>query len=207
MSARIAAIVGVQAAFVAIALVWRHVQGASAFHDGTPLGGTHAIALPLSLSLGALVGVLSAWITRHLVRNTMWGRQLHVALREAIIDIDHRASSLVVMALAAALGEELLFRGTVLPSLVPYTGTAGAVVLSSLAFGVLHIPSSRRLVPWTLMAFVMGAVFASLYIVTGEVLCPIAAHAVINYENLHFLLGNDLADRTPPQGNHPATVL
>ena len=53
-------------------------------------------------------------------------------------------------------------------------------------------PGSRALVPWTLTACVMGLVFGLLYVITGEVLAPIAAHAVINHENLHFLLANDL---------------
>lgn len=42
--------------------------------------------------------------------------------------------------------------------------------------------------------------FAALYVATGEVLAPIAAHAVVNYENLHFILANDLSDRAATVG-------
>ncbi len=197
MSGRVLATIGVQAALVAVAVVWRHLQGASAWHDGAPLGTTHAIAIPLALSFGALTGVAAVAATRALARSTAWGRRMHTSLRDAVLDLDGAAPSIAAVALATAVGEELLFRGAALPALTAYAGTAPALALSSLAFGLLHVPSSRALVPWTLTACVMGVVFGLLYVVTGEVLAPIAAHAVINHENLHFLRDNDLAERAP----------
>lgn len=199
MSARVLAALGIQAAFVAIALVWRSVRGFSAFHDGAPLGGTHAIALPLAISLGALVGTAAVVASRAIVRGTHWGREMHRTLREGLLDLTRDRAPLAAIALAAALGEELLFRGAVLPTLVPHVGLAGAVLLSALIFGMLHVPRIRALWSWTLTAFVMGLVFGGLYAFTGEVLAPVVAHALINYENLHFLLAHDL--RT-----HPATA-
>ena len=70
-----------------------------------------------------------------------------------------------------------------------------AGVLSSAAFGLFHAPWARRMLPWTFMATARGAVFALLYLATGEVLAPIMAHAVVNYENLGFLI--DRSGRPP----------
>lgn len=200
MSARVLTAVGVQAAFVAIAVVWRSLQGASALHDGAPLGGTHAIAVPLGLSVGALVGVAAVVASRALVRGTRWGREMHLTLRDGLLDLARDRAPIAPMALSAAVGEEVLFRGAVLPTLVPHVGTLAAMLLSALAFGLLHVPRTRSLLAWTATACVMGVVFAALYVATGEVLAPIAAHAVINYENLHFILANDLRDRAATVG-------
>jgi hypothetical protein len=199
MSGRVLAALGVQAAFAAIALVWRSLFGLSAFHDGAPLGGTHAIALPLALSLGVLVGTAAVVASRAIVRGTRWGRGMHLTLREGLLDLTRERVPLASIALAAAIGEELLFRGAVLPTLVPHVGVTGAVLGSALAFGMLHVPRTRALLPWTLTACVMGLVFGALYALTGEVLAPVVAHALVNYENLHFLLANDL-------GAAPATA-
>lgn len=192
MSGRVLATVGVQASLVAVAVVWRHVQGGSVWHDGAPLGTTHFIAIPLALSFGALIGVAAVAATRSLVRSTLWGRRMHTELRDAVLDLEGASSDVAVIALATAIGEEMLFRGAALPTLTAYVGAPLAVLLSSLAFGLVHVPGSRALIPWTLTACVMGVVFGLLYVITGEVLAPIAAHAVINHENLHFLLANDL---------------
>ena len=188
---RVQATVGVYAASAAVACVWRAIQGRSVWHDGAPLGSTHAIAVPLALSVGALVGVAVVWASQVAVRRTRWGRGLHLALREGVLGVPR--SSLGLLALSAAVGEELFFRGALLPTLAGAVGTVAAVALSSLAFGLLHVPGNRKLVPWTLTALGMGVVFAGLYLVTGEVLAPIAAHAVINHENMHFLLAYDPA--------------
>ena len=197
MSARVTTTMGVQAALVAVAAVWRHLQGASVWTDGAPLAETHAIAIPVVLSFGALVGVAAVAATRVMVRGTSWGRGMHTGLREAVLDLDGDASSVTAIALSTAVGEELLFRGAALPTIASYVGAPAALLFSSLAFGLVHVPGSRALVPWTLTACAMGLIFGLLYLATGEVLAPIAAHAVINHENLHFLLANDLTVTAP----------
>lgn len=181
--------------FALVALAWRHTSGASALHDGAPLGGTHAFALPLAGSLGALTGVAAGAVSRALARGPRWGRGLYLALRDALAGGPSDTASLAALTIAAAVGEELFFRGAMLPALQARYGVVVAVVLSSAAFGLLHAPWSRRMLPWTFMATAMGAVFALLYLATGEVLAPIMAHAVVNYENLGFLI--DRSGRPP----------
>lgn len=176
----------VYAGFAVTAVTLRHASGASALHDGAPLGGTHAIALPLALSLGALSGVAAVGLTRQLVARTSWASSLESALRDGLAGAP--GSELRALVLAAAVGEELLFRGALLPWLAGRCGFPLAALATSLAFGLLHLPANRALRPWTASAVVMGLVFALLYGLTGEVLAPLTAHAVVNLENLDLLL-------------------
>jgi len=185
-SARTTAALLVYAGFSLAALTWRHALGASALHDGSPLGGAHAIALPLALSLGALSGVAVVGLTRVLVARAPWAASLEAALREGLAGTPAR--ELRGLGLAAAVGEELLFRGAMLPVLGASLDFPAAALITATLFGLLHIPANRALRPWTASAFVMGLLFALLYRVTGEVLAPLTAHAVINLENLEFLL-------------------
>ncbi|MFO0628686.1 MAG: CPBP family intramembrane glutamic endopeptidase [Polyangiales bacterium] len=192
---RLSVAAAVYGVFALVALAWRHADGASALHDGAPLGGTHAFALPLSASLGALTGVAAGAVSRALARGPRWGRGLYLALRDTLAGGPSDAASLAALTIAAAVGEELLFRGAMLPALRAHHGAVFAVAVSSAAFGLLHAPWSRRMLPWTLMATAMGVVFALLYLATGEVLAPVMAHAVVNYENLGFLI--DRSARPP----------
>ena len=200
-SARTTAALRVYAGFSLAAITWRHALDASALHDGAPLGGTHAIALPLALSLGALGGVAVVGLTRALVARTAWAASLESALREGLSGTPAR--ELRALGLAAALGEELLFRGAMLPSLAGRVGFPAAAVATAALFGLLHIPANRALRPWTASAFVMGLVFALLYRLTGEVLAPLTAHAVINLENLELLL-RPARTRAAPAGPRPS---
>ncbi|MDB4929383.1 MAG: hypothetical protein JWM10_1867 [Myxococcaceae bacterium] len=194
-SARTTAALMVYAGFSLAAIAWRHLADASALHDGAPLGGTHAIALPLALSLGALSGVAVVGATRALVARAPWAASLQDALREGLTGASGR--ELRALGLAAAVGEELLFRGAMLPSLAAWTGFPAAALATATLFGLLHVPANRALRTWTASAFVMGLLFALLYRLTGEVLAPLTAHAVINLENLELLLRPERARAAP----------
>jgi hypothetical protein len=71
------------------------------------------------------------------------------------------------------------------------------LVASSVIFGLAHIGPMRRFWVWTVWATVMGLVFGLLYAATGELLAPVVAHVLINYENMHFI---ESYDPEPPRG-------
>jgi len=98
----------------------------------------------------------------------------------------------VILAACSSLGEELLFRG----ALMPWLG----LPLSSLVFASLHIGPGRRFVPWTLMALALGIGFGYLARSTGSLGAPIAAHFTINFVNLRFIVRTpaDLLHRAEP---------
>lgn len=90
--------------------------------------------------------------------------------------------SLAAIAFAPAICEEIVFRGTALPALVPRLGAWGAALGSAALFGLIHVDAagagaSFYRVPF---AFVVGLGLAGLRIRTGSLWSTIAAHATLN---------------------------
>jgi membrane protease YdiL (CAAX protease family) len=145
----------------------------------------HAVSLALGLSL-ALVVVAT---TRVLVRTQPWAAALHEDLRPVARALGDEA--VIPVALASAIGEEALFRGALVPAL--------GIVWSSLLFGVLHQMPGRSRLTWVVFATLMGVALAAIFRLTGSLLGPILAHAVVNAVNLRFLMRHDTR-RTPRLG-------
>jgi membrane protease YdiL (CAAX protease family) len=145
------------------------------------LGTTAAASWLLSLGLGVLLGAATTSATRTLVRKFRWARALHLALRPAVHGTDD--AGLLLVALASAAGEELLFRGL----LVQVVG----VTASSIVFGALHQIRGRARWGWMAWATVMGFAFGGVFVATGSLAGPLVAHAAINHANLRFLRDND----------------
>ena len=86
----------------------------------------------------------------------------------------------MILALASSIGEELLFRG----ALLPWFG----VWAQALIFAGLHVGPGKRFLPWTLSALVLGIAFGWLAVWTGNLGGPIAAHFAINFLNLRYIV-------------------
>ncbi len=103
--------------------------------------------------------------------------------------VDRLARPLTVFFVAnvvlAPVAEEVLYRGYLIPRLAADVGTWPAVVLSSLAFGVLHWPGGLWYMAAT--ALFVGLPLGGLYVVTGSLAAPLAAHLLLNV--LEFGLG------------------
>jgi uncharacterized protein len=140
------------------------------------IGGPAAAAL-VSAGAGVCVGALTVAGTRVLVRRAPWARALHEALRPAVKGAAD--GWLFALAAASAVGEELLFRGLLVPLL--------GVVLPSLAFGVLHQVRGPARWGWMAWASLMGLLFSVLYAATGSLVGPVVAHLMINGANLRYL--------------------
>jgi membrane protease YdiL (CAAX protease family) len=154
------------------------------------LGTSGSAAVLLSLGGGICIGAATVAATRVVVKRAAWARALHAALRPAVHGADD--GWLLAIAVASAAAEELLFRGL----LVPVVG----VVLSSLAFGVLHQIRGQARWGWMAWATVMGLLFGTLFAATGSLAGPVAAHAIVNAANLRFLRDNDPSPRPRPLG-------
>jgi membrane protease YdiL (CAAX protease family) len=171
---------GAAAAGIAAAL------GYEPFERSSWLGAGPAAGFVLSLGLGVLLAAVTVEGTRVLVRRALWARALHAELRPAVRGASDLA--LLAVAVSSAAGEEILFRGL----LVPMTG----IVTSSLVFGALHQIRGPARWGWMAWATLMGLLFAGLYAATGSLAGPVLAHAAINHANLRFLRDNDLS---PPR--------
>ncbi|SFM06982.1 CPBP family intramembrane glutamic endopeptidase [Salibacterium qingdaonense] len=87
---------------------------------------------------------------------------------------------LFTIAVGAGISEEILFRGALLGITAGYTGETAALLLVSLLFMALHIPQYKGNVLIHIIVFMMGAVLGVLFLRTGALWAPIAAHAVYN---------------------------
>ena len=123
-------------------------------------------------------------------------RALHAALRPK--DAFDALLSVATIALAPALAEEFLVRGTLLPALARITPRRVAIVLSAVAFALIH--SDPRL--W-LFTFALGLVLGWLRLRSGTLLLPMAVHALFN--TITFLVAPLVDDGT--NATNPAAGL
>jgi uncharacterized protein len=129
-------------------------------------------------AIGVAAGLFVVWLSRLASRYFAWARALHTAFKDLLGPLTER--EILIVALASSIGEEALFRG----ALMPWLGLWAQAGL----FALMHIGRDRRLVPWTLWAFGMGVGFGALAQWTGNLGAPIAAHFMINFLNLRFIV-------------------
>lgn len=83
--------------------------------------------------------------------------------------------NLVFVTLLAPVMEELFFRRLLIPKLLPY-GEKPAVILSGLAFGLIHGNLTQFF-----YAFGLGIAFGYIFVKTGKVIYTIILHMIINF--------------------------
>eukprot|EP00048_Salpingoeca_helianthica_P022905 m.21041 g.21041 ORF g.21041 m.21041 type:complete len:259 (-) comp7989_c0_seq1:87-863(-) len=95
----------------------------------------------------------------------------------------------------APITEEILFRGCIVPLMLPALGPTRAVFLSPLFFGVAHLHhvfQGKALLP-CLFQFLYTTIFGWLtsffFVRTGSVLGPIACHAFCNFMGFPDIAG------------------
>jgi membrane protease YdiL (CAAX protease family) len=78
---------------------------------------------------------------------------------------------------SAAIAEEAIFRGIVLPATAYYTGTLWGLAISSLLFGLVHFEKGR----WgQFVAAGYGAILGGGLLVGSSLLACVLAHAAAN---------------------------
>lgn len=130
----------------------------------------------LSLTWGAAGGVALALTSELASRYTRWGR----AIERMLLTLVGRMHPLdaLLLALLSASGEELLFRGV----LLPYVGLLPSAIL----FGALHIVPRKHLWVWSIWAALAGLLLGYLAIATKGLVAPITAHFVVNFIGLLY---------------------
>jgi membrane protease YdiL (CAAX protease family) len=151
-----------------------------------------AIATPLRMTLspviGVAVGLVVVFATRLSVHRFDWARRLHRSFRGLLGDL--HARDVFILALASSIGEELFFRGALLPWLGLWPST--------IIFALLHVGPGARFVPWTASAFAVGLGFGFMFQQMGDLGGPIAAHFTINFLNLGYIQRVQLPDESTP---------
>lgn len=136
--------------------------------------------LLISPALGLAVALAFVGLTRVAVARFSWARGLERSFGDLLGPLSGR--EIFIVAAASAIGEELLFRG----ALLPWIGLWPQAIL----FSLLHIGPGRRFVPWTLSALGMGLCFGWLTQLTGDVGGAIVAHFTINFLNLRLIIAS-----------------
>lgn len=114
-------------------------------------------------------------------------RGLKVVMQDSILPLFRECSigELLMISIAAGVGEELLFRGVGQLGIERLGGSAWlAVAIASALFGLAHPISTTYVV---LAAFI-GAYLGGLFVATGNLLVPIVAHAAYDFVALVYLL-------------------
>jgi len=126
---------------------------------------------------GLAVGLLIVFASRMALYRFEWARSLHRELRHLLFPLTE--VEIVVLAVASSLGEEMFFRGAMLPAI----GLFG----SSAVFALLHIGPKARHLPWTVSSFAIGLLFGAMFKWTGDLTGPVLAHFLVNFLNLRYV--------------------
>lgn len=131
----------------------------------------------LGLVAGVLMGLGIVFASRLAVHRFEWARSLHRDLRGRLGPLQD--GEILVLAAASSVGEEIFFRGALMPAI--------GLVGSSAMFALLHVGPKVRYLPWTFASFGAGLLFGQLFLWAGDLSGPIAAHFTVNYLNLRHL--------------------
>ncbi len=113
-------------------------------------------------------------------------RSLQKTMDEKVLQLFRDASwdQLALVALAAGLGEEMLFRGVLQVALTDWSGPWWAVSVTAIIFGLCHYISHV----YFIFAALIGLYLGLLFIATGNLLTPITTHALYDFLALIYLL-------------------
>ena len=165
---------------VVVALVWQRIRDIP-MTMGDPFAGILMGLVVAGIMAGVNVWVL-CWATDVAMVRSI--RRLYVtALKPMFGQVG--PFHIVVVSLAAGWGEELLFRGVLLPEI--------GLVGSSLVFGLLHT-GGRGTLAFGAWAAVTGGALGQLTLWTGGLVAPVVAHAAYDAAAMSYIRwGRDCA--------------
>jgi membrane protease YdiL (CAAX protease family) len=163
----------------AAALGWGTLRGQP---DIYRLPGSSTARLAVSPFVGVALGLAVVFLSRLAVHRLEWARVLHREFHAVVHELNSR--EIVVLAVASSVGEELFFRGALLPVV--------GLLPSSVVFAALHVRPQLRFLPWTAMSLIMGLVLGSMFLWLGDLGGPIAAHFTVNLLNLNYIAKTEL---------------
>jgi membrane protease YdiL (CAAX protease family) len=91
---------------------------------------------------------------------------------------------LMLIAVLAGLGEEILFRGLMQPGLAETFGPLPAIIVTSVIFGMLHLITPI----YALLATLIGGYCGWLAVASDNLLVPIIVHALYDFIALEVLV-------------------
>ena len=108
--------------------------------------------------------------------------ELVVTQRGPLLD-SQTIVGLAALACIAGIAEEVLFRGLIQPGLTPWLTTWGALLVTSVLFGLVHFASRA----YAAFATVMGMYLGALLLMVDNLLAPIVTHGVYDFVALIYV--------------------
>ena len=140
-------------------------------------------------AIGMAVGetlplLLLAWWSLH----TRWlpVAQLVETVRKAVVPMfaGTPVYALALVSFLAGVGEEALFRGVLLSVVAKWLGGLGALVATSVLFGLAHFVTPG----YAVVAGLVGAYLGGLTLLHQNILVPMLVHALYDFVALAYLL-------------------
>jgi membrane protease YdiL (CAAX protease family) len=145
-------------------------------------GPTRYAWMAASPFVGLAFGLAMVFLSRLAVHSMEWARVLHREFHAVVHELSSK--EIFLLAASSSLGEELFFRGAMLPAL--------GLLPSSILFALMHVRAQWRFLPWTIMSFIMGLAMGLMFMKIGDLGAPIVAHFTINLLNLNYIAKTEL---------------
>jgi membrane protease YdiL (CAAX protease family) len=164
-----------------ITTLW--LMGTACWFVGTRDGGAAAlglVALPLPTFVGWTVGLTVAALAIIFAFRAVsgwFGIADSPVLRQLLPSTPRERSAFAVLSVAAGTGEELAYRGYVIPVLATLTGVGPAAIVSTVVFGIMH---GYQGMMGIIRTGLMGAVLAWGFLASGSLWPAILAHTAID---------------------------
>ncbi len=162
-------------------------------------------SLAWGAAAGAGLGLLVVLLSQVSLRYFGWARELYRWFAGVLGPLT--GAQAFWFALLSATGEELFFRGAMQPSL--------GLWITSIIFGLAHLPPRRRYLHWTVSALLLGLGFGVLTEQSGNLAGAWLGHLLVNWLNLgqlkrfHAAHVEIMGGLTPPEdhgiANHAET--
>lgn len=187
---------GARARFYRLSMViewsWVLVVGLILLTGGLPLSEVGlgwespppvVVGFVVAVGFGMLIPIVVLWLKSRRSRGPDTGEPFRETLEPVSALLPHTRKErwlFAALAVTAGVCEEVLFRGFLLfylQEVFPGFGVVGAVVVSSVIFGLCHFYQGVRGVLGT---GVFGAGMAILYVASGSLIVPIILHALLD---------------------------
>jgi membrane protease YdiL (CAAX protease family) len=176
---RATVIVALYGALGLAAVGWGWWRGDRNIYEYGALDVRWLVASPF---VGLAFGLAMVFLSRLAVHSMEWARVLHREFHAVVHELSSK--EIFLLAAASSVGEELFFRGAMLPAI--------GLFPSSLLFALMHVRAQWRFLPWTIMSFIMGLVMGLMFMRLGDLGAPIVAHFTINLLNLNYIAKHEL---------------
>jgi len=164
----------VELSLLTIGLIWMFVRGIPVFEN--------IRITPGAFLMGIVAGfvILGSSALFYVIDREFFDLKMKSLIEDTIYPIFSKVTfpEIVLIAVLSGFCEEFFFRGILVPEF--------GIIVASIIFGFLHTPSKKNwfMGVWSSLA---GAVFAILYVTTGNLFVPMVAHVVNNFAAILYI--------------------